>query len=876
MSGYRLGEYALKKRFMICLITLTLCFSNILPASAENYVNADFEINILEALGLAEGIKFDEIAYVTVEQFGIIMSKIAGYEEGDLEAAEMLGFIDYYDDGQINPESRIRYRNVLLSIIKLLGYDQQIALSNTGYGQIYGIAAGLGITRGINAMPDDTVSGALLAKLLYRSLDVPLMQRVSYGQTYRIEISRNKTILTENHNIYKGKGQITANDITSVTGLGRIGKGFVKIDGDLLVNVGTTDAKYLLGYYADFYYLTDKVTDEKTLLWINADEQRNNELFLKTEDISAYDDFRYTYYTDEEKTQHAIIHRGASVVYNGVVVDASKLTAVHFVPEYGDVTLLDTDNDGLFDVVSIMNYEAGIISSVNKNNNTLYISVADTEEVDGATKYIFTTKTIKLDNYVNIEMVDKEFKDVNIDNIYINDAIWWAQSFEGNMMTIIVSKDTVDGTIEEMEFLGDSVKLKIRDNHYNTFKDIQKYYHLGIGVSGVFRLDIEGKIIWVETSGDETMNFAYMIMGKISSGIERALELKLFDGEMKSLMCDSKVIIDGKTYTSAEEMLALFINTVKKDGEDVEVFAESLIRYSVNARGRINTIETPSDTPPNDGGADKLYVEAALPRAGSASTLYYVQNMGNWFGNLFGIDDNAKVFSLPSDRQDDSGYSLSGPEVFRAEGSFYGVTGYNIKADAERVIAVVYDGVKTFGSNVSSENMQIITKINKAVSDDGIELWKVYYTDGKTENSVTTDVEERIEGIRPGDMVRLDRSAKGELTAISLGFDTNNKQILNSYNTRPYTDKLRIEYGQIIRKRGNTVVLSTISKPRPEFITNEVIPVNYSNIIICEKTLNGINVYASRPDDVRVGDHLVYQSSYVTIKNIFIYRGWDW
>ena len=288
----------------------------------------------MEALGFVEGIELAQIANVTTEQFGIIISKIAGFENGDLSTAEQLGFIDYYDDGTINPEDYVKYRTVITSIIKLLGYDQEAQLLNIGYSQIYGIASGLGITKDIKVKPDETVSGILLAKLMYRILDIPLMEQVAYGQSYRFEISKYKTLLTERHNIYKDEGQIRANEFTGIYGFEKVGKGQVIIGDGLHADVGNTDAKYLLGYYVDYYYKMEDETKNKTLLWVYVDESINNEVFLKSTEIESYDNFKYTY-NENEREVYAHIQKDSAVIYNGIAVDALYLSDEQFRPQHG-------------------------------------------------------------------------------------------------------------------------------------------------------------------------------------------------------------------------------------------------------------------------------------------------------------------------------------------------------------------------------------------------------------------------------------------------------------------------------------------------------------------------------------------------------------
>ena len=170
--------------------------------------------------------------------------------------------------------------------------------------------------------------------------------------------------------------------------------------------------------------------------------------------------------------------------------------------------------------------------------------------------YSFGTEIYKMSDYPNVEIFDEEYNPLTINDIYLNNVVWCAESVDSSLLTILVSKETVNGVVNEIEYDSEYLRLKIDDVYYDTFPNIEKFYNIEVGTNGVFRLDVDNRIIALETSGDGTMKIAYLINGEIAEGIESGLRLKIFEGEMKVLMCDTRVSINDVTYSSVDDMFA--------------------------------------------------------------------------------------------------------------------------------------------------------------------------------------------------------------------------------------------------------------------------------------------------------------------------------
>lgn len=208
--------------------------------------------------------------------------------------------------------------------------------------------------------------------MLYKCIDIPVMTAKYEAGHMVYTVSEDETFLEKRHEIYFAKGIVTANENTSLSGTMGTSKSMIQI-GDTLYNVGKNDCADLLEYYVKVYYKADD--DDYTLLWAYADDGKNNELYLETDDIDSFSDGVCSYdYNGQVKK--AKMDKGAYYIYNGRAAALSKIPRLK--PINGEVTLLDYNNDGKYDTAIIMDYISAVVDDVNKTDSS---AVTRTEHI---------------------------------------------------------------------------------------------------------------------------------------------------------------------------------------------------------------------------------------------------------------------------------------------------------------------------------------------------------------------------------------------------------------------------------------------------------------------------------------------------------------
>lgn len=114
------------------------------------------------------------------------------------------------------------------------------------------IAATLSLSKGVS-FGDDGLTGANAARLIFNTLNTPVMKQTTYGAEERYERDKDSLLMNIRLDIYEERGVVTANALADIDGL-NMSKGSVKIDGVRYLE-GSSGAGLLFGRNVKFYYL---------------------------------------------------------------------------------------------------------------------------------------------------------------------------------------------------------------------------------------------------------------------------------------------------------------------------------------------------------------------------------------------------------------------------------------------------------------------------------------------------------------------------------------------------------------------------------------------------------------------------------------------
>lgn len=834
---------------IITFLTACIMAVGILPAANAKtsvFLNKHKEEQ-LSALGIMTSISAQENAYVTREKYSEIICKLGGSAQANMEKAVQMGLILPYDDGSLAPDANIRYDEAVRGLVIALGYDAQV---EQVYGGSYIAAAdAIGITQASASFANSYVSEKQLAGMVYESLDVPMMLLEYKGNGAEYSVDDNKTILSERFDVKRGKGRITSNRYSSLADSKGTSRDTVIIDGTLELDTGSTDAEFLLGYYSEFMYRQD---DEDTLIWIVADSDKNSEIFIEGEDIVDYKNLCYTFEKDNREKSEAL-QSGCTIIYNGVAAAASKLTKSQMMPEYGEVTLLDADLNGKYDTVIIMDYKASVVD------------YTDTDKMTVSNK---RNATYELEKADTVKIFNEKYKELALKDIKTNDVIWVAESLNGKYVTILVSSKSITGSVTATEKEYDEAIVTINGEQHKVDKALNEQYNFKLGSNGVFRLDILGNIIGYEPTLSDEFKIGYLLKGVLNENEEYPLILKILDDEdPHNYLCDNKIKLNGapKNYKAALSEISEADGGVKKQ----------LIRFKINAEGRINNIETAQDKPTTDG---RMFKEAEIPprELGAGGNF---KAAGYYVANCFALEADAVVVIVPSDEEDYEAYVFTTPKTIKDDTPMYGVKAYKIDDNADYCIAAVWNNNQSVSSKNSPSRLGkkgILHSITQTIDENDEMIYNITYSNWTEKATITTDDPELVEGLTPGDIIRFDLDLiTGEVLALTTDYDYSEHSIPSGLDTNGgYVQQYRISCGTVVKKQNNSIKISVRNVPSPQnkFVDNELLLFDKSTTYIVEKTRKGLSVRSGSNSEIRVGDRIVYTQLWGINATIFVYK----
>ncbi len=772
------------KKILALMLALIAVF-NISFVSAVHAESIDEkDRNLIVSLGIMEEI--NENTYLTREVYSKAILTCFGYNEinptdffeknefSDLEIAAGMEFIGLNDSGDYDAEGYATFGEVVRDLVTLLGYDTQVRLLGGTAQSFLTKGQQLGITKGTgNKGFSSKLTEIDLAKMIINCLDIPVMMTSIEGSNPVITTYEDETFLSRRQDIYYGKGVVTANEKTTLSLPHGIGEGNVQIENEVY-NAGNTDCDELLGYFVEYYYHDND--GEYTLVWAYADAEDNNEIYVEDDDINSFVDGIYYYNDGSVKEKKARLASSVTYIYNGKAAGFNEIPA--FIPENGEVTLIDYDNDSKYDVVIIMDYTVALVTDINTVDMILYA------QGDTSLKYEF-------EEYDDVSLFSNEYEETELSKLQTENAIWVAEDLDSTILTILVSDETVEGTVSG-KGTGDNDRryVVIGENEY--YYAISSLNNIEIGEAGTFYLDIEGRIV-----GFETKNLGYQIGWIINAYVseeDELLHVRLFNGEVVNYACTEKLKFNG-----SNESYENIISTLKGGNEKVK---GQLIRYKLNANDEMLFLQTATDSYVED---NRLFLEGEIPKEGSGVGVLFKKNYGNLFTNSFALEDDCAVFVIPSDSDNYDKYVLGGPELFGNDGTRFGVKGYKLNFDDDRCVAAIWDKTITAGGEASANKPAVLKSINPALLANDEIGYKIEYYDISTapasiiEMVAYTDEEEFLTGLESGDVIRIDTDDDNNVAALQRIYSANTNEFVSNIQTTQWGGQFRGN-GGLLRK----------------------------------------------------------------------------
>ncbi len=576
-----------------------------------------------------------------------------------------MNIIDGVSDTQFAPDSPVEYYHIVKIIVNVLGYG--VAAEDAGgYPDGYiMIASKLGILSGVST---ENFSRDDIMKAMHNALDVELLEtwgdgRIEkHGNTLRELLMKTKP----DGKLFEDTGIVTANaDTYLFTANADFSDSEIEIDGIRYQTEGI-DLRGLLGKSVQFYAVQK---DNGTRQLISIRETKKNLVTEVMAEDLLHIDSDYLYYTnDSDREIKLALDASCTVVKNGRVF--SQYPTGGLSVQKGSITAIDNNGDKAADVLFLEEYYNVKVEEVLGTT----IVLAGNGRINGK-KYV----PVQSDSdTVRMVIYNENCERIAVSELSKNAIISVIASEDGTLLQLIVSGETIEGTISEIsgnEVLVNDQLILIHEGDS---------FDIAPGDEAVFRLDYRGYLAAVEAY-ESVASYAYVLASHQPSGLDSNLQVKVVlssaiemrYGKNEDNLDDTdlipSIVCQNEEVKVLEVATNLKIDGVKFEGASIPA---GLYRYTLNSEGQIRILQTPVFA----GGGNGMKYNV------------YDKTFGAHHANYpIGINEDTVVLCVPknivaSDKDYLVPLEINGTVTSRT----FDVFGYDYDAESKKVKSIVF------------------------------------------------------------------------------------------------------------------------------------------------------------------------------------------
>ena len=388
-----------------------------------------------------------------------------------------------------------------------------------------------------------------------------------------------------------------------------------------------------MGYYVDVYYYDDGTICQ--LRYIEPYGSRNEVLILQQDDLETEDaqfNTECVVYNDADgKTREAKISKMADLIYNGKAY--AQFGADTLKIEAGQMTLIDNNTDGVFEVVVINEYENCYVLGTDTRNERVYGKYGD---------------SVTLSDYDISKIYTADGQETTFDAISSGQVLTVMKSLDASTISVYINTQRVNANITQIEDTGKTMKFTTDSgNVYELAENVKNAIAEGkvgaetpeIGGSYTFVLDLYGKVGGMEESANTGYQYAYFVNMAYDDGVGGDLMMRFFmaNNEIFDAYVADKVTINGINSTKQ----ALY-NDPRIKNEDGVI--HQLVRIRLNDLGDLTELEFAVE-PTNAYGYDINQFSKDF----TSTSAQYKGNSQMVFNGIYTISNNTTIFSVPSE-----------------------------------------------------------------------------------------------------------------------------------------------------------------------------------------------------------------------------------
>ncbi len=745
---------------------------------------------------------------------------------GAINVADQQGMVIGDDVGTFRPDDKVLLQEAATIMVRAMGYEP-MAEDRGGYptGYLY-VASSNQLFRGISGSATQPATRGDIAQLIFNALTVNLMEQTGFGTNVSYEVV-DKTLLYDRLNVEKGYGQVTATVETALDGGSTTDRERIMIDNKMYLE-GESNAKQLLGYNVLYYARLDKTTDERTLINVRPQENKNKVINANADDIVSVTGetgeartFEYWESQDDRRTKTATIAADAVYIYNGkyktgVANEALKPTA-------GNVTLLDADTNGIYEIAFVNHFTNLVVDTV----STVTGRVTD--------KYMNGSLVFDENQDTVIYTLVKNGNEIGVQDLKEWNVISYTISDDRELIKGYVSDASINGMVTESTSqgyrIGESRELYKKAASYPGTIELRD--------RGTFYLDAENKIAAVNenaTVGTENQQtkYGYLVGAAMNDTFETTAQFKLFTmtGETQILTSTNKMRLDDQYGIEPSVVVDTLLG-------GSGTLTPQMIVYETNASGNISAIDLAADNTasgaPNVGEFTLNIRRDDMVYKSASSKLDNVS-----------IAEDTIIFDIPADAGTDTDkYSIRTKATLSNETAYDAII-YDLQENYQARVVVITSSV---GVTAPESPILVVDQIAATQNQDYEDTDRLYgWQNGKevdilaADKSVLRKDEGGITPLSKGDIIQYRLNADGEIDSINLLFDSRAKT--SEFITEVTTD-LTTVYGRVTKKFAGSINM-TINGAIHNFATGDAL------VYLYDSTRPKADIQVVSPADIEI------------------------
>lgn len=827
--------------FLVLIIAL-----NLIPAAvfAEEKSDYDKGISELISFGIITGelsdINQDEI--LTREEAALWIYRLMGlktefsesvfsdviagsrYANAVLALAER-GYISGRPDGKFYPSEPISYTDYITVLINILEYGRAAEIYGGYPGGYIRAANNLKLNKGTSSISAERLSVGEGARILCNALETEMLDT-------------EKPLLEALLEIYLVEGRVEKDSKTALTAPEGAGEGRLMIDKTEYIAEDFDGEQYLGKPVKAFYTDKDGIL---TLVHLEV-KDKIDEITVFADDIVRERSERTSLVYEIDEKEHKLkISPAADIIYNGKAYPDAAAEEIY--PDCGEIRLLDSDNDGTYDVLFVTAYDIIYVSNVILSSKTVFNKFTGEGFVS----------EIKFDDDAETDIYDAygermEFGDISSGNIL---HIASSKTGKTKYYRAVISDAVKTGAAAEV----DEDCILIDETEYGISEFMTRAVAAGrlspieFNTVYYFYLDIYGQIAAYEKM-IEGEQYGYLKRAYTDVDTDKSY-LRIFTQENTWETYEIKDRVKyGVEYFTPEALIKVISEGV-------------MVRYKTDSVRRIKAIDTPTLTSLTDESLSSKIKADTFRKAQMSNLKYYSMNKA--FESKFFAEPDVRVFLIPTSAgASDEDFKCTDMSYFVSESRYtadvYDMDEYMFSS----VIAIEYDSssVSTLTASLGHDDYcMMVNKVRRNYVDDEVVSCVSGIIKGQ-EWSYTASGADTFAKLRRGDIIRTKYDDSGKL---------NHYILVHSYGTEDQTSNAT-DINNAVYIYGRVLAV--------DYEKNRIRIDQGSELTITTANSPYITVYDADSDEVRTGslqdirpnDYAVFRMRTSVPYEIFVIR----